>query len=75
MFSRGDLVDWNDTDIVELWRERVAMRLMPITGRQETVSDVRQAEYLAAKEIRQWVGKRQLPHEILQCFHKLRQAT
>jgi hypothetical protein len=72
MYTPSDLADWTDRDLVELWLERVAIRLMPVANKQETPGEVRQAEYLAAQELRRWLGARTLPDEARQALRKFR---
>lgn len=54
MYHRGDIDHWTDEELIELWRERSAMR--------ESESVV-QADYSAGQEIRRWVT-RPLPEVI-----------
>lgn len=58
MYRPGDLDHWTDAELVELWRERSAMRCCDPNSK-----DVAQANYLAGQEVRQWIT-RPMPLEI-----------
>lgn len=72
MYAPASISDWTDAELRELWLERVAMRLMPVTHRTFTDGEIRQAEYMAAKEVRQWCGGRHLPAELVTALRKFR---
>jgi len=72
VYQPTSIADWTDAELLELWLERVAIRLMPVEHRVTTLGEVRQAEYLAAKEVQRWVGGRHLPDEIRVALRKFR---
>jgi len=72
MYAPASIADWTDAELVELWLERLSMRLMPVTHRTFTDGEIRQAEYMAAKEVQRWVGGRHLPDEIRVALRKFR---
>lgn len=69
-WTPDELAGWSEADLLELWHERAAMRCAHTP--HTSFSDIRQAEYLAAKDVRLWCGGRHLPDEILQGLRKLR---
>lgn len=79
MFRKAEIAHWSDADLVELWRERVAMVCPwePDEGQtKEEESKVKQAGYLAARELMLWAGPgRVLPIEIMEGARKFRFRT
>lgn len=72
MYPPASIAHWTDTELVELYLERVAIRLMPVANRVTTDGEVRQAEYTAAREVRNWCGGRHLPAELVTALRKFR---
>jgi hypothetical protein len=59
MYQRGEIDHWTDAELVELWRERSAMRETDPTK----TGACQAADYAAGQEIRRWLT-RPLPKEI-----------
>lgn len=72
MYPPASIADWTDSELLELYLERVAIRLMPVDHKVTTDGEVRQAEYMAAREVRNWCGGRHLPAELVTALRKFR---
>jgi hypothetical protein len=68
--ERAQFQNWSDSDLVEYWLERVSIRIEGTKLASE--SDVRQAEYLAAREIKACVAVDRLPKPIYEALRKFK---